>query len=372
MAEQKSDANRDLLIIIGIASLLAFYKFSQTNEYQELLEQLIIVLWYAIIITFVGAITGFLIYKHHQKRKLHQQEREQEQQKLKELKALRKTYGSKDELAKAQQEYERLEGSIKKYRRQLKKIKQHLTQEQTRLLNEAQAYKEELWRNIQEARKRKAPDTRVGVYITLDPNKGLFPAKNLTIEERNYLEMHKYTAAYFVPIGKTKQEEFYIKETPPESISHTFLVLNIKEHLKKYTKEITIAKTKEPDITFKNGKGDLIVLEIETGKGFNKHIDRIKEKFQTLEQQHKKNLHIILTDSNQKRKYQHLFPKINIMTRKDIPTFLAASFPNLLSYIIGQRQGVKKRPKRPKSGSPGGNTGSAPTIMSRVQRLSTS
>lgn len=162
---------------------------------------------------------------------------------------------------------------------------------------------------------------RVEINITLDVDKGLFQAKKLDYEEKHYLENHKYKSGFFVPIGKVKQEEFLIKHTPPESLSHTFLVLNIRDKFKNYVKDMRISKTKEPDILFEDSNGETIALEIETGKGFNKHRDRLKEKFLILKEKYGKNIYIILTDSNLKRKYYTITRNITIMTRKDLPEF---------------------------------------------------
>jgi len=159
------------------------------------------------------------------------------------------------------------------------------------------------------------------INITLDVDKGLYYAKDLKYYEEQFLELQGYQSASFVPIGKIKQEEVWIKKTPPESLSHTFLVLNIRDTFHKNVKNLRIAKTKEPDIVFEDLYGHPIAFEIETGKGFTKHKQRLKEKFEILRKKYKDNIHIILTDTNQKRKYHTLAPKINIMTRKDVPHF---------------------------------------------------
>jgi hypothetical protein len=171
----------------------------------------------------------------------------------------------------------------------------------------------------------------IDIHITLDADKGLFYCSRIKFYEEEYLERHGYKYSNFVRIGKIKQEEVLIKPNWPESLSHTFLVLNIRDELqKKYLRNIKISRTKEPDITFENHKGQTIALEIETGKGFSKHKERIKAKFTNLTREYKKNIYIILTDTNQKRKYKRLLPYINIMTRKDLPTF----FAHLSAYNI--------------------------------------
>ncbi|MBU1975427.1 MAG: ATP-binding protein [Nanoarchaeota archaeon] len=174
---------------------------------------------------------------------------------------------------------------------------------------------------------KKVEDEREDITIDLDTNKGLYNGKELDLEQKNYLTNKGYQAAYFVPVGKKKQEEFWIKKNDLESLDHTFLVHNIKQELEKYTKHIEIAIVGKPDILFKNKKGQTIALEIETGKSFRKHKKRLETKFVEAKRQYKKGLVIVLTNPEYKRSYKRITTNIPILIRSDIPRLIQACFP---------------------------------------------
>jgi len=164
--------------------------------------------------------------------------------------------------------------------------------------------------------------------IDLDVDKGLFYGSNLTQEEKNYLNNHGYKVDNFVPIGKPNQEEVWIKENTRESIEHTFLVLNIKEELEKYTKEIEISETKEADIIFTNKNKEKVAIEVETGLGFNKHKKRLDEKFRQLKLTYKKNTAIVLTDARIKYKYEPILHGATLLVRTDMKQYIESHFKN--------------------------------------------
>ncbi|MFH1408741.1 MAG: hypothetical protein ABIH34_02445 [Nanoarchaeota archaeon] len=147
----------------------------------------------------------------------------------------------------------------------------------------------------------------------------------MDFEEVRYLENEGYKYGEFVPIGKSHKEGFYVKRNTRESLAHTFLVHNIKQHLQKHTKDLQIRITKKPDIVFKNNKGQLIALEIETGKNFKKHKQRIKNKFIQAKKNYPK-IFIVLTSTKKKPYYQRLIPDIPLFVRTDIPKFIQAQF----------------------------------------------
>jgi hypothetical protein len=170
------------------------------------------------------------------------------------------------------------------------------------------------------------PDERVDININLDLNKGLFYGRNLNIAEKHYLINHKYQVGNFVPIGKFRQEECWVKENHAESLEHTFLVHNIKQELEKYTEDIEINITEKPDLIFKNIKGDLVAIEVETGLSFDKHEKRLDEKFYELKKRYKKNAIILLTDTNMKYKYKKINNKVPILVRTDMMRFIKRQF----------------------------------------------
>ena len=178
----------------------------------------------------------------------------------------------------------------------------------------------------EEIKEKEYKDDRIEIKIDLDLDKGLFYGKSLDIEQKNDLRNHNYDIGNFVPIGKTRQEECWVKKNGIESLSHTFLVQNIKQEIEKYTTEIEINISEKPDILFKNKKGETIALEIETGEGYKKHKKRLEEKFDMAKRKYKNNLYIILTDNDYKERYTNNFKEIPILLRTELETFLSRQF----------------------------------------------
>jgi type IV secretory pathway VirB4 component len=183
---------------------------------------------------------------------------------------------------------------------------------------------DEILRNNKE--RKKQPEEKQETNINLDLEKGLFYGKELSLDQKNYLNNHGYETGFFVLIGKTKPEEYWVKANKVESLSHTFLVQNIKNEIIKHTKNVTINLTEAPDIIFKNKKGKQVALEIETGEGFKKHKQRIETKFNNAIKKYGKNIHIILTSKDFRTRYQNRFPKIKILVRTQIREFLTSQF----------------------------------------------
>jgi len=183
---------------------------------------------------------------------------------------------------------------------------------------------DEILRNSKERKKQteEKPETN----INLDLEKGLYYGKEMSLDQKNYLNNHGYEPGFFVLIGNTKPEEYWVKANKVESLSHTFLVQNIKNEIIKFTKNVTINLTEAPDIIFKNAKGKQVALEIETGEGFKKHKQRIETKFNNAIKKYGKNLYIVLTSKDFRTRYQNRFPKIKILIRTQIREFLASQF----------------------------------------------
>ena len=177
-------------------------------------------------------------------------------------------------------------------------------------------------------KKTKKEEKEEATPITLDTDKGLYYGKNIDVEEKNYLRNHGYVVTSRVPIGKKNQEQVWVKTNKVESIEHTFLVLNIKEEIEKYTSKVEVAIVEKPDLLFKNKKGEEIAIEVETGKGFTKHRKRLENKFIETKAKHGKNLYIILTDKDYRNRYEKIAPDTTILLRSDIPTMLSNQFSN--------------------------------------------
>ena len=162
--------------------------------------------------------------------------------------------------------------------------------------------------------------------IKIDTEKIVYYGANLNDEEKNQLHNQGYKIRNFVPIGKPRQEEVWIKENDVESLDHTFLVNNIKEELDKYTSTAEIFVTKKPDITFKDKKGKELAIEIETGMGFSKHKARLKEKFEEINKTYGKRAVIVLTDKMLRDKYSRIAPNTRILVRTEIQSYLEQQF----------------------------------------------
>ncbi|MBN1792413.1 hypothetical protein JW826_01895 [Candidatus Woesearchaeota archaeon] len=167
---------------------------------------------------------------------------------------------------------------------------------------------------------------RLDINIKLDSSKGLFFGRKLDYYDESYLEDQGYVSCSFVPIGKLRQEQVWILPAPPESLIHTFLVRNIRDELLKFTKDVHVYKAVYPDVIFQNRTRQIVALEIETGKNMKKHKRRLYDKFTEAKLKYGKNLFIVLTDSNMKRKYKSLFPNIKILVRTDLPAFFHSQF----------------------------------------------
>lgn len=157
------------------------------------------------------------------------------------------------------------------------------------------------------------------VNINLDLNRGLFYGKFLSDEEKNYLANHGYGAGQFVPIGKPRQEECWVKSNGVESLEHSFMVQNIRQELLKIGGKVQIYVVQKPDIIYTNKIGEEIAIEVETGKNFNKHRNRLIEKFDSLKANYRGKVIVVLTNSDYKDRYRSILGrKFPLFLRKDL------------------------------------------------------
>lgn len=179
--------------------------------------------------------------------------------------------------------------------------------------------------------------------VNINTEKILYYGKDLKQVEKNNLVNEGYNVANFVPIGKPRQEEVWVKKNEIESLQHTFLVENIKEEILKYTKDVEVYLTQKPDLIFKNKKGKDVAIEVETGIGFNKHKNRLIEKFALARGEYGDNLVIVLTDKSFRGKYKTIAPMIKTIVRSEIPEYLQGQLHNNGQKIRGS---VKKSSTR--------------------------
>jgi conjugal transfer ATP-binding protein TraC len=162
--------------------------------------------------------------------------------------------------------------------------------------------------------------------IKRDLDQVLYYGTGLSKEQKNTLYNNGYKTRNFVPIGKPRQEEVWIKENDVESLDHTFLVENLKEEILKLTSDVKTYVTKKPDIIFKNKKGQEIAIEVETGKSFRKHKKRLIEKFREVHLKYKNRVAIIITQKSLKDRYTRIAPYLKILKRTEIMNWIKQQF----------------------------------------------
>ncbi len=161
------------------------------------------------------------------------------------------------------------------------------------------------------------------INIEIDTGQEVIKADTITdIEKENYLINHNYELKKFVPIGEKNQKGFWIKKNELESITHTFLVDQIKKKFEKINAKIKTSKTKEADLIIKYKDLKPIAIEVETGSQWIKNRKNFKNKFEELQKKYGKNLIIILSNAQFKIRYQNNLPNIKILLRQDIPSLV--------------------------------------------------
>ncbi|MCF7859652.1 MAG: DUF87 domain-containing protein [Candidatus Cloacimonetes bacterium] len=180
--------------------------------------------------------------------------------------------------------------------------------------------------NPDELNKQEEKQVKPTEDIKMDFEQKLYYGNNLSQEQKNILNNNGYKVCNFVPIGKPRQEEVWIKENSIESLDHTFLVENIKEEIQKHTKDVQLYVTKKPDIIFKNKKGKEMAIEVETGFGFSKHKKRLKEKFFDVYMEYKKDAIIVIAQKSLKDRYTRIAPYLQIIKRTEILEWINKQF----------------------------------------------
>ncbi|MGV8162420.1 MAG: VirB4 family type IV secretion system protein [Candidatus Nanoarchaeia archaeon] len=165
-------------------------------------------------------------------------------------------------------------------------------------------------------------DDRREINLDLDLEQGLFYGSELEQVQKNYLGNHGYRVSSFVPIGKPRQEECWVKTNPTESLEHTFLVQNIKLELKKYTNDIQINLANKPDILFKNKKGEYFAIEVETGRHYKKHRKRIIDKAESLKAVYGKRGVLVVTNYKFKPIYELMVGDTRVLLRTDLAEYI--------------------------------------------------
>ena len=101
---------------------------------------------------------------------------------------------------------------------------------------------------------------------------------------------------------------------PNESPAHFFLVKAIEECLKKYTNDVHIFTTAQPDIIFRQG-GQKWAVEVETGNKIEKDVSYIQEKAASHNRKFGKHWFFVVTQAEYCYKYQEFG---EVYTRKNV------------------------------------------------------
>jgi lipid II:glycine glycyltransferase (peptidoglycan interpeptide bridge formation enzyme) len=112
-----------------------------------------------------------------------------------------------------------------------------------------------------------------------------------------------------------------------ESLSHTFLVYNIKENLEKYGK-VEIFVTQKPDLILTKKNGDQVIIEVETGLSFLKNKKALYNKYIKLKEEYGDKVIFVLTDAHYRKRYEALFNESDIIFSRQELDGLFESFRN--------------------------------------------
>jgi hypothetical protein len=137
--------------------------------------------------------------------------------------------------------------------------------------------------------------------IKVDDSKDLIRQSGCNKEEIKYLLEKGFKLSKQKSFITGKKNEYLIRERPNESLTHTFLVLEIKYFLEKNNISVQTFATKKPDLVFKIAETEY-ALEIETGSAFSK-ISRLKEKVNLLNKDYTK-WFFVVTNKNLVQKYR--------------------------------------------------------------------
>lgn len=141
-------------------------------------------------------------------------------------------------------------------------------------------------------------------------SKSYYLLKELNLNQISYLKSHGYIERKLSNLENQINSYLIKPPTTKESIKHYFTIKQIEEELKKHTKNVFCYSSYGPDIVFeieKNGKQELIAIEVETGKTLEKNPKALYQKITRLElyqeQGKYKDWFFILTNPRLKQEY---------------------------------------------------------------------
>ena len=144
----------------------------------------------------------------------------------------------------------------------------------------------------------------------------MISAKGFSARRISYFERLGFRYAHIVPLGKKRQQPFLVRKQGNESAVHTFVVESLRQYFLRKGLRPKRWITVGADLTLRQkNSSTLLAIEVETGGAYRIDKERLIRKFGFLQSRY--DVVIVLTNSYYKRRYQHLFPEIPILLRKN-------------------------------------------------------
>jgi len=140
------------------------------------------------------------------------------------------------------------------------------------------------------------------IKINVDEKDLFHKSSELTKHEKDYLIKKRFKEYSFYSILSNKKEKYFLKPRFNESPQHFFMIYDIANYLKKFTKKVQLFETKKPDIIFEINKKKY-AIEVETGKVYTKDKKKFLAKVNSLKKDYGDNWFFVMTNRNYLSKY---------------------------------------------------------------------
>ncbi|MEK6823301.1 MAG: DUF87 domain-containing protein, partial [Nanoarchaeota archaeon] len=173
-----------------------------------------------------------------------------------------------------------------------------------------------------------APNTTLAVkkvLIQLDLAKGFYRKSVLSPEEIDYLRRNGFIQSKHVPIRSNNYAVFLVRKEGRATTEHTYLTHAVYEEILRHTPHAWLNSTVRnndvnPDIAFKNDKGQKCAFEIETGANFKHRPDYLATKVEHLNTHYPNRWWFVIAYNHWRKRYQNKFGN-NVLLRHDLPQF---------------------------------------------------
>jgi len=155
---------------------------------------------------------------------------------------------------------------------------------------------------------------RKDIKVRVDEDKLFYKKSHITIHDQEFLEYHDYKEFSICGILSTKKQKYFLRPRYNESFQHFFLVFEIADYLRKFTRKVEVFETVKPDIVFKI-KGKEYAVEVETGKTLKNNKGKLLEKVKSLNKIYEDRWFFVVTNrcfTTRYKKYGKTFDKRNV------------------------------------------------------------